>query len=82
MGYEVTKNVHNFVFNEEDNGGEALELTTYKHTDTRYNESFFTQELTLHSYGNSATFKFSAFMTPEKLRKLADALEKVIDSQE
>lgn len=72
----ASKVIHIFVFNPEDNGGQSLTLSTIKHTDSRYPEDiFFTQELELQSYGNSATFKFSELLTPEKLRQLANELE-------
>lgn len=76
MGAAVPKTIHHFTFNPEDNSGESLYLVTIKHTDNKYpEESFYTQELTLQSYGNSATFAISEFMTPENLRKLANELE-------
>lgn len=68
--------IHNFVFNPEDNGGESIILSTIKYSDERYPEDIhYRQELSLQSYGNCATFNFSAYMTPEALRKLADELD-------
>lgn len=59
---------HFFRFSNEDvNGGEVFFLTT---------DSEGTQELTLQSYINSATFTLSSMpFTPQKLRQLADELE-------
>lgn len=70
-------NINCFVFNNDDNGGESLSLTTFKHVDDRYPTAgaYITQELTLQSYGNSASFNIGYFFTPENLRKLADALD-------
>ena len=79
MNHMTQKTVNHFVFNPEDNGGEAVSLITIKHTDTRTNESFYTQEVCLQSYGNSASFAIVCYITPEKLRELANQLEKAID---
>lgn len=72
---------HSFCFNPNDNGGESLILTTEfiangeKITDK--NGVFINQELSLQSYCNSASIKlFGVSITPEKLRELANQLEK------
>lgn len=68
--------IHCFVINPDDNGGESLTLTTNFHLDRKYCEVTYDQELTLQSYCNSATFTLSgALLTPAVLRKLADELE-------
>lgn len=74
--------VHHFVFNPSDNGGEQLILTTEWHANgdpiTETEGVLATQQLTLHSYGNSATFNLvGALLTPAKLRKLASELEQM-----
>lgn len=73
---------HIFRFNKSDNGGESLSLTTrfYDNGDGHKGLSpglYYTQELTLNSYNNSATFHLhGAILTPEVLRSLADELDK------
>lgn len=69
---------HVFCFNPDENGGESVTLTTtlihngdHKHV---IDEITFQQELTLMSYGNSATFNLFC-MTPDRLRLLANELE-------
>jgi len=71
------KMTHVFCFNREDNGGEALTLkTVYEKT---YKNVEISQELTLNSYKNSATFDLcGAILTPKLLRELADELEQSI----
>jgi hypothetical protein len=71
---------HVFVFNENDNGGESLMLTTRFISNgdeiTEKEGVYINQELTLHSYCNSASFNlFGSTITPESLRKLANELE-------
>ena len=71
---------HYFVFNEEDNSGESLSLTTkfIRNGDpiTDKEGVCLNQELTLQSYCNAATFQLSgALFTSENLRKLANELE-------
>ena len=61
---------HVFLFNPDKNGGEALLLTTELTT-----TGLLIQELSLYSYGNSATFTTSDMFTPSILRELADELE-------
>jgi hypothetical protein len=66
-----------FVFNPKDNGGEQLVLTTkfIYNGDNICTE----QELTLLSYCNSASFKlYTAPMTADKLRELANQLDKTM----
>jgi hypothetical protein len=62
---------HFFEFSNEDvNGGEAFFLTT---------DANGTQELTLQSYLNSATFTLGTMpLNPQKLRQLADELEEFL----
>lgn len=68
--------VHTFVFNENNNSGESLSLTT------KLNENGMHQSLSLMSYSNSASFDLAgASFTPEKLRKLADELEGFLNGQ-
>lgn len=68
---------HVFVFNEEDNGGESLCLTTDFMCDEKDSNSVFAnQEFSLQSCCNSAAFYLAGSpLTPELLRKLADELE-------
>lgn len=73
---------HTFVLNPIDNGGEHLSLhtTIYHNGDKGSKGVYTTQELTLNSYGNSASFQLcGARLTPGILRKLADELEVVQD---
>lgn len=73
---------HSFVFNEEDNGGESLVLTTEFYDNGDYAHGlnqgiFINQELTLNSYCNNATFNLvGVTLNPTILRQLADELEK------
>ena len=68
---------HVYCFNEEDNGGEQLILTTIVYDD-KVGGIFFNQELTLGSYCNSASFNLTgAQITPKLLRELANQLEEV-----
>lgn len=69
---------HVFCFDEKNRGGEALLLTTefIDNGDNAENSIFLNQQLTLHSYCNSATFNLCGTpLTPEVLRKLANELE-------
>jgi len=69
-------NRHLFVFNPEDNGDASLNILT-EHFAYSPLEILTHQEITLQSmHGSSSTFAFPGFLTPEKLRKLADELEK------
>lgn len=68
---------HHFVFDKFANGGETLTLTTHFFVNPdgsiRWN-----QELTLNSYGNSASFNLnSTLIDPKTLKKLAQELEEV-----
>jgi len=70
---------HYFCFNDGDNGGEALTLTTEFHDngDGAPDGIYITQELCLGSYCNSASFHLAgAVLTPELLRELANQLDK------
>ena len=68
---------HVFSFNPDDNGGEQLTLVT-EVFDNGGGEVFTNQELTLHSYCNSASFTLSgAQILPEDLRRLANELDGV-----
>ncbi len=67
---------HVFLFNPQDNGGEALLLSTdfFANAD---GEIYTSQELSLNSYCNSATFNLmGAPITPDSLRELANELDK------
>jgi hypothetical protein len=67
---------HLFVFNDHDNGGEALTLQTTFIANGDPGEVYTNQVLQLQSYGNAAAFNlFGAALTPEMLRKLAAELE-------
>lgn len=57
------------------NGGEALVLETIFEGEVGEEQPWMNQSLTLQSYGNSATISFYGYLTPEKLRNLADELE-------
>ena len=63
-------NRHVFVFNPEDNGGESFMVTTEINED-----GYMTQEISLQSYGAAASFNIPGWMTPEKLRDLANKLD-------
>lgn len=71
-----------FCFNKHDNGGEALTLTVkyYDNGDAAAglpNGIYMNQELTLASYGNSASFNLcGTALTPETLRELANIMER------
>jgi hypothetical protein len=73
---EKTKQPSHFCycFNPEDNGGEAITLSTSVEQ-AGTDEALVTQELTLHSYSNWATFQISFYLTPDKLRECADKIE-------
>ena len=67
---------HTFCFNDDDNGGESLILCTEMYANGDLDGIYYNQNLTLQSYGNSATFNLiGASFTPGLLRKLADELE-------
>jgi hypothetical protein len=63
-----------YCFNPGDNGGESLFLSALVEQDGT-DEPFVTQEITLNSYCNSATFQINSYLTPEKLRDCANKLE-------
>jgi len=66
---------HVFIFNPQDNGGEALSLVT-DFIGNGDGEIYTSQELTLHSYCNAATFiLIGSPITSNSLRKLADELD-------
>jgi hypothetical protein len=76
----VVKKRLSYAFNKTSNGGEQLILTTDIHETLPLidgdRDVFITQELTLCSYTNSATFQLSgAIMSSDHLRKLADLLD-------
>lgn len=71
---------HTISLNPEDNGGEVILLNTlfYANGDpiTEKTGVYITQEVTMHSYCNSASFNLiGAHFTPEFLRKWANELE-------
>lgn len=73
---------HVFCFDPNNRGGESLLLVTNFIDNGDYKAGlgdtgiFLNQELTLHSYCNSATFNLCGTpLTPENLRKLANELE-------
>jgi aminopeptidase C len=68
------KPLFNYCFNPQDNGGEFLFLSALVEQDGT-DEPFVTQEITLNSYCNSATFQINCYLTPEKLRDCANKLE-------
>lgn len=66
---------HVFVFNEHDNGGEQLILTTEFYHNGDPDGVYVNQEITLGSYCNSASINLSGVqITPEILFKLATEL--------
>lgn len=72
---------HSFTFNHKDNGGEQFTLSTVitSNGDEGREGICLNQKLTLHSYGNMASFDLStAALWPEALRKLADQLQDCI----
>ena len=71
-----------FDFTPELNSGEGLTLTMkfFDNGDGIPDGLYVEQELTLQSYGNSATFNLNEAFTPENLRELADQLELTIKS--
>jgi hypothetical protein len=80
MNRDKTLSEHVFVFNEDDNGGESLSLTTKFIANgdpiTDKDGVYLNQELSLQSYCNASTFHlYGALLTPEDLRKLANELE-------
>jgi hypothetical protein len=68
---------HVFCFNEHDNGSESILLVTESAANA--GAELITQELSLQSYGNSASIHTGYVFTPALLRKLADELEFAID---
>lgn len=76
---------HVFEVNPEDNSGEAVTITTkfFGNGDpiTHYFGVYETQDITIQSYGNSASIRLGcSTLTPEKLRDLADELEEIRQS--
>lgn len=70
-----------FIFNPEENGGEALSLTIewFDNGDAAHGLPggvLNNQKLTLQSYCNSASFELTSGFTPTRLRLLADIIEK------
>lgn len=80
---------HVFDFNPTRNGGESLIMVSQLNCDgngmtdiTKREAYYLTQEICLASYRNSASFSLDGIqITPEKLRRLADELEKFIEDQ-
>lgn len=71
-------NEHLFIFNKEDNGGESFALKTKHFGNGDPGEFYVNQTLKLQSYSNSCEFHlFSAILTPQLLRKLANELEEL-----
>ena len=77
---------HVYSFNPKDNGGEQLTLVTSMFSNGDIEEGlagedggiFWNQELTLHSYCNSASFNLvGTAIGPDDLRALADELEEI-----
>ena len=76
MDRSISKHV--FCFNPEDNGGESLVITT-KMLRNEDGEIYTTQELSLYSYGNIASFHLhGAVITPDMLRQLANELDEAM----
>ncbi len=70
---------HSFNFNPRENGGESLHLHTQIYSNGDPGGIYLNQELTLESYGNSATFNLcGTVFTVESLRQLANELEQEI----
>lgn len=70
-----------FVFNPKDNGGETVSLLTEFYSNgeevTSTDGVYVNQNLSLQSYGNSASFTLcGAQFTPNNLRELANQLER------
>ena len=68
----MSKERHVFTFNPDSNGGEQLHLTTFVEA------GWLNQELSLNSYGNTASFNLGFFMNPGQLRQLANELDKFL----
>lgn len=70
---------HVFVANPKTNGGEQIFIVTeiHRHPD---GEWWLSQSFDLESYGNSATIHLgNDVLTPEKLREMANELEKFLN---
>ena len=77
---EILFGTHIFSVNPENNGGESLTITTriFDNGDATDNV-FLTQEISLESYSNSASFNLcGAVLTPEILDKLSKELTQQI----
>lgn len=70
---------HSFVFNREDNGGEALCVVTKIIANGDPGGYFTTQDISLQSYCNCATLHIQGFLTPSALRELANQLDSEIE---
>jgi len=67
---------HVFCFNPQTNGGESLTIITDFIPNGDPGIIYTSQEISLGSYSNSASFNLSgASLTPENLRDLANQLE-------
>lgn len=74
----VTKVIdrHTFVFNTEDNGGEAFYLMTEINQDEKYpQDKFCNQRIVQCCYGRESTITMPMTLTPARLRELANQLE-------
>ena len=68
-------NTHTFCFNPQDNSGESVILTTKFIPNGNTGELDVSQELSLQSYNNSASFYLvGSPLTPANLRTLAEEL--------
>lgn len=74
MGKNVNIGLHNFCFNDDENGGQQLFITTSA-TQTDDGVSF-TQEISLETYMRSVSLHVPFDFTPENLRRFADELQK------
>ncbi len=67
---------HIFNLSPKENGGEGLTLSTVFYHNGDPDGIYVNQELTLQSYGNSATFNLCGSpLLPDMLRKLANQLD-------
>lgn len=67
---------HTFVFNPDDNGGEAFYLVTEINQDKKYpQDKFCNQSIVQGCYGRESTITMPMTLTPARLRELANELE-------
>lgn len=69
---------HTFTLNPNANGGEQVVLTTTFLANGEPGAFFWTQQLTLNSYLNSVVFNLQDAIGPDRLRDLANALDRAI----